>query len=102
MKKLIIVGAGGFGREVFSYAQHIQAIRKEWEIAGFIDDNLEALAGYNYRPPIIGMIQDHNPKDDEIFAMGVGLPTSQKLTLANNLSEKGAKFINHNSSGCRN
>ena len=28
---------------------------------------------------IIGTIQDHNPKDDEIFAMGIGLPTVRKI-----------------------
>ena len=35
MKKLIIVGAGGFGREVFSYAQHIQATRERMGNCGF-------------------------------------------------------------------
>ena len=45
MKKLFIVGCGGFGREVLWLAKRINAeyihSRKnpEWEIAGFIDDN---------------------------------------------------------------
>jgi len=93
MKQLIIVGAGGFGREVYSYALYVQAVRKDWEILGFIDDNLEALSGYTRRPPIIGKICDYQPKDEEIFTLGLGLPTSQKLALVKNLQEKGAQFI---------
>lgn len=39
MKKLYIIGAGGFGREVIWLVERINTVGKEWEIAGFIDDN---------------------------------------------------------------
>ena len=39
MKKLYIVGAGGFGREVLWLAQRINDVKYEWDIQGFIDDN---------------------------------------------------------------
>ena len=48
MKKLIIVGAGGFGREIFSWACKLQATENFSEIKGFIDDNIGALQHYNY------------------------------------------------------
>ena len=39
MKKLFIVGSGGFGREVLWLAKRINEARKTWDIQGFIDDN---------------------------------------------------------------
>jgi len=43
MKRLLIVGAGGFGREVLAWALDIYTKRDGWEIGGFLDDNLSAL-----------------------------------------------------------
>lgn len=39
MKKLYIVGAGGFGREVLWLVNRINEKEKIWDIQGFIDDN---------------------------------------------------------------
>jgi len=39
MKKLVVVGAGGFGREVAQLARHKNVVKPEWEILGFVDDN---------------------------------------------------------------
>lgn len=39
LKKLYIVGAGGFGREVLWLAKRVNDITPIWNIAGFIDDN---------------------------------------------------------------
>lgn len=39
MKKLYIVGAGGFGREVLWLVNRINKKEKIWDIQGFIDDN---------------------------------------------------------------
>lgn len=44
MKKLFIVGAGGFGRETAWLAERINEISPIWEIKGFLDDN-EVLHG---------------------------------------------------------
>ena len=44
MKKLFIVGAGGFGREVLWLAERVNEATPAWEIAGFLDDN-EAFHG---------------------------------------------------------
>lgn len=39
IKKLYIVGAGGFGREVAWLVERINAVTGEWNIQGFLDDN---------------------------------------------------------------
>ena len=75
MKDLIIVCAGGFGREVYYMAKSIG----KWNIKGFIDDNLHALDGVNIALPIIGTIKDWKPSENEVFAVGI-------------MKAKGAKF----------
>lgn len=39
MKKLYIIGAGGFGREVAWLVERINAIKPTWELQGFLDDD---------------------------------------------------------------
>ncbi|MDM0551479.1 acetyltransferase [Clostridium perfringens] len=41
MKDLVIVGAGGFGREVAWLVEDINEVSKEWNLIGFIDENKE-------------------------------------------------------------
>lgn len=91
MKKLIIVGAGGFGREAFFLAQEINRVRPQWEILGFIDDNQNALDGMIGLPPIIGKISEWTPSENEVFAMGIASPKA-KEKIASILEKKGAKF----------
>lgn len=92
MRNLIIVGAGGFGREVLKYAQDIQAISKDWEIRGFLDDNPNALNGYNYNVSIIASIQDYMPQEGDCFVIGIESPQG-KLTFAERLKQRGAQFV---------
>ena len=41
MKDLVIIGAGGFGREVAWLVEEINKFNKVWNILGFIDENIE-------------------------------------------------------------
>ena len=93
LKNLMIVGAGGFGREVLSWLPEIESYQKEWTIAGFLDDNLEALKTYNYNYPIIGKIQNYQPEENDIFVMAITSPTQRKLMIAQDLMQRGAEFI---------
>lgn len=87
MKDLIIVCAGGFGRELYYIAKDLG----KWNIKGFIDDNLHALDGVKCALPIIGTIKDWKPKENEVFALGVASPKT-KETIVDILQTKGAKF----------
>lgn len=91
MKKIIIVGAGGFGRELLQWIKDINKITLTWEILGFIDDNTAALDGVEIDYSIIGTISDWKPKDDEEFALAIGSPALKRKIVAI-LKEKGAKF----------
>ena len=41
MKNLVIIGAGGVGREVSLIVQQINEIEPTWNMIGFIDDNVD-------------------------------------------------------------
>ena len=91
MNKIIIVGAGGFGRELLQWIKDINAAKPTWKIAGFIDDDLHALDGVETDTPIIGTIKDWQPKEDEEFALAMGSP-ALKRKIVGILKSKGAKF----------
>ena len=93
MKKLIIVGAGGFGREVLEVIKHINREKPTYEILGFINDIPGTLddfpVGKEYK--ILGTIQDWQPAEDEYFVMAMTTPASKKKVVEH-LKAKGAKF----------
>lgn len=91
MKKIYIVGAGGFGRELLWWIKDINKVAPTWEIVGFLDDDSHALAAYECDYKIVGSIKDWEPKEDEEFALALGSP-SLKRKIVDVLKNKGAKF----------
>jgi sugar O-acyltransferase (sialic acid O-acetyltransferase NeuD family) len=79
MKKLIIIGAGGFGREVFEWASVSADHGCAWTIAGYLDDQ-DPCRFNGLRAPILGALRDHQPKDDEVFVCGIGRPAQRRLS----------------------
>lgn len=51
---VLIVGAGGWGREVLEQMQGDVAHRKEWEVTGFLDSRKHILDGFDVGVPIVG------------------------------------------------
>jgi sugar O-acyltransferase (sialic acid O-acetyltransferase NeuD family) len=92
MKRLIIIGAGGFGREVLSWARQNPACGTEWELAGFLDDDPEALAGSECDLGIISRIGDYNPDHDDLFVCAIGLQ-STKRRICGSILERGGVFF---------
>lgn len=54
MKKLVIVGVGGFGREVAWLVERINSVQPTWELLGFIDDNAETHGTVVNGYPVLG------------------------------------------------
>lgn len=92
MKQLVIVGAGGFGRELLQWCKDAQRVKKEWEILGFIDDNLKALDDYACDYKVIGTIDEWAPTPDQVFALAIAEPRVKEKVAAK-LEGRGAKFI---------
>lgn len=78
MKKIVVVGAGGFGREVKTLIDAINGNTAEYDFLGFYDDNLEKgkiINGF----PVLGTVRDLNLQDETIFvAFGIGEPKIKK------------------------
>lgn len=93
MKKLIIIGAGGFGREVLVWSRQIPQHARDWELFGFIDDNPKALDGFQIDLKIIGAVTDFEPQEDFLFTCAIGDPKI-KMNICESLRRKGALFTN--------
>ena len=91
MKNVLIVGAGGFGREVYNYVEDCIKAGVNWQIKGFLDDNLNALDNYEYPKPVISSISDYIPDTNDIFICALGNPKVKKNVVETLLS-RGAKF----------
>jgi sugar O-acyltransferase (sialic acid O-acetyltransferase NeuD family) len=91
MKEIIIVGAGGFGRELLQWIKDINKIEHRWIIKGFIDDNLEALKNYECDYNVLGKIYKWEIGENEVFACAIANPRI-KEKVVKILKRKGAKF----------
>lgn len=93
MKQLLIIGAGGFGREVLNWVLDIQEDKRDWKIRGFLDANPNALNDYDCSYSIIGDPSSYIPQDDDCFVCAIGAP-SVKIKICNRIKTLGGKFIN--------
>lgn len=57
MKKLVIIGAGGFGREVAWVIERMNAVQPTFELLGFCDDAEEKRAGMCGAYPLLGPLE---------------------------------------------
>ncbi len=58
MKDLIIIGAGGFGREVAWLVDRINSVKPQWNLLGFVDDNPELKSKKIDKYSVLGNIDD--------------------------------------------
>lgn len=72
LSPLVIVGAGGFGREVASLVEAINNHTPTWDLAGFVDDN-ETLSGTSVMGyPVRGDVDWLSRQDDLSFSIAIG------------------------------
>lgn len=87
--RLILAGGGGFGRELASWVDHCHASGNCAALAGFIDDQPDAMAGHD--TPWIGGFNDYRVLPDDVFLIGVGKPAT-KARMVESLRERGGRF----------
>lgn len=78
LPKLVIVGAGGFGREALAWARQSLQMSREWTIKGFIDDNVSALEGKNVPAVWLSTVDDYQPQTEDLFICAMGTPTLKR------------------------
>jgi sugar O-acyltransferase (sialic acid O-acetyltransferase NeuD family) len=64
-----------------------------WRIAGFIDDNLEALAGKQTPARIIARVSDYQPRPDDLFICAIGRPALRRQ-VQETIEGRGGVFTN--------
>jgi sugar O-acyltransferase (sialic acid O-acetyltransferase NeuD family) len=92
MKNLVIIGAGGFGRELESYLLSIPEQNRDWKLKGFIDDNPDALFGKKTNCKIIGSIDNYNFLDEDLAVIGI-VSIEVKHIIVTKLKSKKVNFF---------
>ena len=92
MRNLIIVGAGGFGRELIQWINDINRVNPIWNVIGFLDDTDDPLAGKKCPYSVIGTIKDWEIKKNQYYAIAIANPKN-KETVVNYLEQLGAEFV---------
>jgi sugar O-acyltransferase (sialic acid O-acetyltransferase NeuD family) len=88
-ERLIVVGAGGFGREIICWVEDCAAAGRLPKLGGYIDDEVGALPGYDVER--VGTIQDYQPQAGDQFVVALGEP-AKKRKLVELLQGRGARF----------
>jgi sugar O-acyltransferase (sialic acid O-acetyltransferase NeuD family) len=76
MKKIVIIGAGGMGRELRSLINEINRRTPEWHFVGYVVSDLNALTERDSRNEVMGdygWLREHANEIDAI-ALGIGTP----------------------------
>lgn len=93
MHRVLIIGAGGWGREVLHQMIHDDVGQGvEWYVGGFLDSRAHILDGYAVEVPIVGDPMTYTPLPDDVFVCAVGDPR-QRQKYAEPILERGGVFI---------
>lgn len=94
MKKLIIIGEGGFGKEVACWAKQCKEYGNEWLIDDYIDIGSEnKVNSFQTGEILLSKIDKYIPVSDFVFSIAVQSP-KMKLQIAESCLNKGLTFIN--------
>jgi len=81
MKKIVIIGAGGFGREVEMLIEQINEVSPQWDFLGFIDD--EKAEGMQVGGgKVLGSISKLAQMKDVWVVLAIGNPKSKEKILS--------------------
>ena len=91
LNRIVIVGAGGFGREVLHW------FRDAWpaclsRVAGFLSADPRSLGAAAGGLSVIGDPRTFEPRPGDGFVMGIGIPGVRRR-VAESLADRGATFL---------
>ena len=92
MKQLLIIGARGWGREVYDIAKACIEGGANFTVKGFLDDKADALEGYDNYPPIIGAVESYQIQPNDVFICALG-NVNNKKHYSDLIKAKGGEFI---------
>jgi len=92
MKDVYILGAGGFGREVYGWLLDLPEFGRDMRFGGFLDDDPNALDGFKLETGIVGSIRDYESRATHVLVCGIGR-VDLKRRVCQPLREAGAEFL---------
>lgn len=92
MRNLYIIGARGYGREVYSVFLNCKKTLEDIECKGYLDDNKEVLNGFDGYPPIVSSVEEFIPSETDVFICALGDPKWVKY-YTSIIESKCGKFI---------
>lgn len=89
--RILVVGAGGFGREVLAW------IRDAWpscadRVGGVLSDDLNRLDGFCVDAHILGTVADYVPLEGDYLVLAIGVPYTRRR-VAEALVSRGGRFV---------
>ncbi len=93
MKQLLIIGARGFGRQVYYLCINSLGFNTEFVVKGYLDDKYDALDGMKGYPPIISSVEEYEVQPDDVFICALG-DINYKKKYVDIIRGKGGSFIN--------
>lgn len=92
-ERIIIVGGGGFGRELVSHVGDAHRAGMLPPLGGYLDDAGDVMAAFGHYGHVafLGALDGYQPRPGDLFTLAVGAPRTKKL-IAERLKARGARF----------
>jgi sugar O-acyltransferase (sialic acid O-acetyltransferase NeuD family) len=90
-KRILIVGAGGFGREVLQWARDAWPDADD-RIAGFLSADADALEGLDCDHSVLGSPDGYQPAPGDRLLLAIGIPYVRRR-VTESLLDRGAEFL---------
>ena len=92
MRHLVIIGAGGYGREMYGAAREAVGYGTEFDVKGFLDERPGALDGFAGYPPVIGTPGGYSICPDDVFVTALGDIAARRKCAAL-IEGRGCRFV---------
>ncbi len=92
MRHLIIIGAGGFARDVYNFALNSLGYNIDYDVKGFLDVDTDALKHFEGYPSILGDESNYNIQKEDVFITAIGDNNIRKKVV-DIIESKGGTFI---------
>jgi sugar O-acyltransferase (sialic acid O-acetyltransferase NeuD family) len=89
LKPLVIVGAGGLGREVAWLVADINGQKPEWDFIGFVDDGVQGNTVEGY--PILGPVEHLFNMSADIWTVVAIADARARMKIVRQIQEQGRK-----------
>jgi len=77
-RRLLIIGAGGLGRELESWLDLAPQDSRDWRIYGYLDDNPGALCGFPSSYRVLAGLESFAFEDTDLAILAIGNPKTKR------------------------